>query len=127
MLTFQVINERERQQLEHAQGPIEFGRGLKRNEVARCVVQDAYVSKDHVRMEELLNGEVRVENLSLKQPVLLPGNNIIAPGQRRDMLPPFRITIGDTGIDVERNVESPIRSADMRPESTASLIAACPS
>ena len=99
MLTFQVTNERDRQQLEHVKGPIEFGRGLKRNDISRCVIQDAYVSKDHVRMEELPTGQVRVENLSQKQPVLMLGNDTILPGQRRDLLPPFRITIGDTGID----------------------------
>ena len=63
MLRFQVQNARENLQLEHAAGPIEFGRGPRRNDVPRCMIQDAYVSKDHVRLEVLPTGELRVEML----------------------------------------------------------------
>src|SRR4051794_16392985 len=101
MLRFNVVNERERQQLEHAAGPIEFGRGPKRNTVPRCQIQDAYVSKDHVLIEELANGEVRIENLSQKQPIVLPDTNIIAPGTRRQLTRPIRLGVGDSYIDVE--------------------------
>ena len=52
MLRFSISNARERQQLEHISGPIEFGRGPRRGNVPRCTIQDAYVSKDHVRIEE---------------------------------------------------------------------------
>jgi signal transduction histidine kinase len=100
MLRFIVINERERQQMEHEAGPIEFGRGPKR-EAVRCTIQDPYVSKDHVRIEELPSGQIRVENLSTKQPIVLPGNQTIPPGGRRDLALPNRLNVGDTSIDVE--------------------------
>jgi signal transduction histidine kinase len=101
MLRFTIANKRERQQLEHPSGPIEFGRGPKRNDVPRCVVQDPYVSKDHVRVEELPNGQIRVDNLSQKQPIVLAGNVGFPPTTSRDLTPPTRFTIGDTTIDVD--------------------------
>src|SRR5947207_1557283 len=101
MLRFTIANGRERQQLEHHAGPIEFGRGPKRDDVARCGVQESYVSKDHVRIEELPTGQIRVENLSQKQPVVLSGNATIAPSSSRDMTLPNRFLVGDTTIDVD--------------------------
>src|SRR5262245_8072459 len=101
MLRFTIANRRERQQLEHHAGPIEFGRGPKRNDVPRCVVQDPYVSKDHVRVEELATGQIRIENLSQKQPVVLAGNVAIAPSTFREMTLPNRFTVGDTTIDID--------------------------
>jgi signal transduction histidine kinase len=100
MLRFHIHNARERQQLEHTTGPIEFGRGPRRNNVPRCTIQDAYVSKDHVRLEELPNGEIRVENLSTKQPVVL-AEGVIAPGGWAVLMPPVRLGVGDSFIDVE--------------------------
>ena len=61
MLRFSVHNSRERQQLEHERGPIEFGRGPRRSNVPRCTIQDAYVSKDHVRIEESAEDRLRIE------------------------------------------------------------------
>ncbi|MBL8797927.1 MAG: GAF domain-containing protein, partial [Planctomycetia bacterium] len=100
MLHFTVNNRRERQQLEHAGGVIEFGRGARRD-APRCMIADPYVSKDHVRVEELANGLVRVENLSQRGPVALPGNQALPPGQRRDLTLPCRLGIGDTTIDID--------------------------
>src|SRR5438874_2170983 len=102
MLRFQVTNAVERQQLEHAAGPIEFGRGPKRDDVPRCMVRDGYVSKDHVRVEELPSGDVRVENLSQKQPVVLSPLESIPPGGRMSLPLPARLQVGETVIDVER-------------------------
>src|SRR5437870_5811501 len=45
MLRFQISDKRERQQLDHVSGPIEFGRGPKRNQIARCVIEDLRVSR----------------------------------------------------------------------------------
>src|SRR5579871_5226874 len=101
MLRFTVTNERERQQLQHDTGPIEFGRGPKHGNTMRCTIQDPYVSKDHLRIEELPNGQIRVENLSSKQPIVLPGNQSISPGNRRDLALPNRLSVGDTAIDVD--------------------------
>jgi signal transduction histidine kinase len=101
MLRCLVSNERERQQLEHGPGPLEFGRGPKRGATSRCVIHDPYVSKDHVRVEELAEGRVRVENLSQKQPIWLSANSNIPPGGAFEFELPLRLTVGDSVIDIE--------------------------
>src|SRR5438132_1445676 len=88
MLRFHVSNKRERQEFEHPAGPIEFGRGPKRNETARCVVQDLSVSRDHIRMDEATPGQLRIENLSTKNPVRLADNSVIAPGATQMLVLP---------------------------------------
>jgi signal transduction histidine kinase len=108
MLRFHVSNEKDTQQLEHAAGIIEFGRGPKRDDITRCVIADPYVSKDHVRMEELAGGMVRVENLSQKQPIGLPGGDAMPPGSRRELAAPVRLLIGDTTIDVDPTPDAAI-------------------
>jgi adenylate cyclase len=109
MLRFHVSDKRERQQFEHASGPIEFGRGPKRNNVARCVIEDLRVSRDHVRVEELENGRVRVENLSTRNPIRLADNSIISPGDRRELELPLRLAVIDTLIEIEPAGADPIR------------------
>src|SRR5262245_30548169 len=100
MLRFQISNQVERQQLEHAGGPIEFGRGPRRD-VPRCTIRDGYVSKDHMRVEELPNGDVRVENLSQKQPIIISAREQVPPGAAEVLAVPLRLRLGDTTIDVE--------------------------
>jgi signal transduction histidine kinase len=100
MLRFTVHNARERQEVMHLAGPIEFGRGPRRGDVPRVTVQDAYVSKDHVRIEELSGGELRIDNLSAKQPVALSGG-AVPPGGSAMARAPCRLGIGDSFIDAE--------------------------
>jgi signal transduction histidine kinase len=66
------------------------------------MLRDGYVSKDHMRVEELPSGEVRVENLSQKQPILLSPLESIPPGGRLNLPLPARLQVGETVIDAER-------------------------
>jgi signal transduction histidine kinase/CheY-like chemotaxis protein len=112
MLRFRISNERGQMTLEHSAGPIEVGRGPQRSRgdgvvVPRCTVRDVYVSKDHARIEELPSGLVRVENLSQGQPILLPANRVLPPGETRELMPPVCITLGYTSIDILLETEPP--------------------
>ncbi|CAN5426712.1 hypothetical protein BH10PLA2_BH10PLA2_27510 [soil metagenome] len=101
MLLFQVSNKCTRQQFEHANGPIEFGRGPRREPMARCVIQeDLYVSKDHLRIEESSNGKIQIENLSSRNPIWLADNTSLPPGSKSSLELPIRLTVGETLIDV---------------------------
>jgi signal transduction histidine kinase len=113
MLRFHVHNSRERQQLEHAAGPIEFGRGPRRNNVPRCTIQDAYVSKDHVRIEQLPSGQLRIDNLSSKQPVIL-ADRTIPPGGSELVHAPLRLGLGDSFIDVEPAIPDEVQPESLR-------------
>src|SRR5262245_48203671 len=101
MLRLHLSNKREHQQFEHSSGPLELGRGPKRGTVARCIIQDLYVSKDHLRIEERDRRNVRVENLSQRNPVWFSDNTSLAPGASRDCPLPLRLTVGETLVDIE--------------------------
>src|SRR6266404_2531099 len=101
MLLFQISNKCTRQQFEHGTGPIEFGRGPKREPTPRCVIQDdLYVSKDHVRIEESTGGKVQIENLSSRNPIWLADNTSLTPGSKSSLELPVRLTVGETLIDI---------------------------
>lgn len=112
MLRFVVSNKRERQQFEHHNGPIEFGRGPERQDVPRCVIQDLYVSKDHVQIEETDEGAIHVRNLSARNSIRLSDNSIISTGETRVIAPPLRMMVGETIIDMERLVD-PVANAPL--------------
>src|SRR5580700_4175613 len=109
MLRCYVNNNHEGQTIEHESGPLEFGRGPKRLDVTRCVILDPYVSKDHVRVEQIGEDKIRIENLSAKQPIWLSATVSIAPGIRADMNLPARFTVGDTVIDIEASEGDTVR------------------
>src|SRR6185437_10849644 len=71
-------------------------------EVPRCVLQDLYVSKDHIRVCELADGRVRIENLSQRNSIRLNGGGVIAVGNSREVLPPIHLTVGETTVEIER-------------------------
>src|SRR5262249_8623637 len=112
MLRFLISNKRERQNFEHLSGPIEFGRGPERDGITRCVIQDGYVSKDHVKVEELPDGRIKAETLSLRNSIRLPDNSLIDKGETRQLRPPARLTVGETLIDIEVVVD-PIAGAPL--------------
>jgi signal transduction histidine kinase len=113
MLRFHVHNARERQQLEHAEGPIEFGRGPRRDNVPRCIIQDAYVSKDHVRIEEMSSGQLRIQNLSAKQPIVL-ADRTIPPGGAEMLHAPLRLGLGDSFIDIEHAIPDEVEPDSLK-------------
>src|SRR5207249_5584088 len=92
MLSISISNKQQRQQFEHAAGPIEFGRGPRR-EARRLMIEDIYVSRDQLRVEELGDGRVRVENLSQRREVALEDGTTLAVGSQRDFALPLRMTV----------------------------------
>lgn len=107
MLRFLISNKLGRQNYDHPSGAIEFGRGPEPSKpgVIRLVIQDGYVSKDHVRVEEQPDGFLKIENLSSRNSIRLPDNSIIDKGETRALKAPTRLTVGETSIDIELVVE----------------------
>ncbi len=131
MLQLQVSNRRETQQFDHPAGPVEFGRGPKANANRRCVIQDLSVSRNHMRIEELPTGTVRVENLSEKSPIRLADGTVLEPLAAQETPLPLRLTLGETLVEVERladevrrteleTLSQPVRPAFI-PQETISL------
>src|SRR5437879_3135866 len=101
MLRIQVSNRRENQQFDHPAGPLEFGRGPRTGTCPRSVIQDLSVSRNHMRVEELPAGTLRVENLSEKHAIRLADNTVIEPLTSHEVRLPLRLTLGETIIEVE--------------------------
>lgn len=105
MLRFRISNKRESKEFQHAVGPIEFGRGQQRENTPRCIVQDLYVSKDHVRIEARPGCRVFVENLSQKNPIMLMAGRTVAPMESEEMDLPARLRVGETLIEIDGELE----------------------
>jgi adenylate cyclase len=97
MLAVTVTNERQQRQFDHAAGPLEFGRGLLRD-TPRCVIDDPFVSRDQLRVEELPNGRVRLKNLSQRNPAFLSDGSGLATSESRELPLPLTVRVGDTRI-----------------------------
>jgi adenylate cyclase len=100
MLNIRVKNARQRQQIEHAAGPIRFGRGQQR-EANYFQVEDQYVSRDHLLLEELPGGHLYVENLSHKNPIAIADGPSIPVGASQHLNLPVRLTIGNTLVEID--------------------------
>ena len=108
MLALTVTNKLETQQITHKTGPLEIGRGPARDGLARVVVRDAFVSRDHVRLEETTGRKVRVTNLSTKAPITVDNHSILNPGIDCDFILPVRLGVGETVIDIDSGDAEPI-------------------
>ncbi len=108
MLTLTIANKLETQQLTHTTGALELGRGPARPGTARVVVKDAFVSRDHIRVEEVPGRKVKVTNLSTKATVTVDGHAILNPGVDCDYLLPVRLAVGETVVDVDAGEAEPM-------------------
>jgi signal transduction histidine kinase len=102
MLRLTIKNEEGTRDFEHESGPLEIGRGPERAGVRRIIVLDLFVSKDHVRLEEVNEGVINIENLSAKARILVDGKEPVAPREKKMFTLPAAFRIGNTKIDVVR-------------------------
>jgi adenylate cyclase len=71
------------------------------------------VSRDALRMEELSNGLVRLNNLSTRNPVFLGGGRRIETGACEDLPPPLNLSVGQTAVVITRDLaEEPIDAVE---------------
>src|SRR5262249_5602382 len=63
---------------------------------------------DHVRLEPVSDGKLRVFNLSTKAPVTIDGHSILGPGTDAEFLLPIRLGIGETVVDLAETDAEPL-------------------
>jgi adenylate cyclase len=97
MLIFTLANERQRRQIHHLEGPLEFGR-LQQGACARFVVDDPYTSRDQLRVEELPGGKVRLTNLGAA--ITLADGSKLEPAAVTTLAAPLRLTFGCTTLEI---------------------------
>ena len=96
-----LLSGRFEDEFQHRIGPIEFGSGPPRDGVARRVLDDPRVEPDHMKVEELANNRVRVENLATSTPIPFLDGTALEPGSRREFDLPVLLDLGSTRIDIE--------------------------
>ena len=101
MLSIRVVTEGQSpQQIDHSAGILEIGRGPQRD-AERVIVADEFVLRDHLQIEELPDGRVRICNLSRSQEVKPRGGDNIPVAVSRELQYPLRLLIGKTVIDID--------------------------
>ncbi len=98
MLDIHIFNERQNEQFRHA-GQLELGRGPQRG-IPRFQLDDQYVSRDQLLLEELPGRRVRLQNLSSTRPVHLPDGSKIPAGRANTLLMPILLTVGKSQVNV---------------------------
>lgn len=93
-----VSNTRQRLQLEHRTGPLEFGRGPQQ-ESQRCVIEDSSVSRDQLRVEHTAEGRLQLCNLSSRVPLMLADGREVPPGESLTVDYPIRLSAGTTLLE----------------------------
>jgi adenylate cyclase len=99
MIRVTLIGPEGRIELDHGEGPLEFGRGPQRD-VPRQVLADQYVSRNHLRVEEICPGTILAENLGARTPIVLDDGSVIdvEAGRRLDL--PVCLNLGRTEIRI---------------------------
>ena len=115
MLFIQVSFGSKHLQIEHAAGPIEFGRGPEREGVRRVTLDDQYASRDHLRAEELPGERVRLGNLSQRLAITLDDGRQLAAGGTLEIALPFRATLGHTAVTLAARRDAVINDLVLTP------------
>lgn len=97
MLYGTVTNERQRQHFQHAEGPLEFGR-LPTTDMACVVIDDTHVSRHQLRVEEISDKQVRLENVG-RSTVFFRDGTRLAPNESDARGVPIHLTVGHSVIE----------------------------
>jgi adenylate cyclase len=111
MLTIVITSPQQDATVNHMAGALEFGRGPRRD-LDRIVLQDKYVSRDHIRIEQQPNSLLRVENLSQGKPIRLPSGRDLPSGAAAAFPLPLDLFVGKTKIVVTADALEEISPAD---------------
>src|SRR5262249_803607 len=98
MLKIHIRNESQNITID-ATGVLEIDRGPK-GEAPRFQVDDPTVSRDQMRVQEVPDGRIRLENLSTSRPIVLNERRAIPPGSVHTLTLPVSLTMGTTRIDL---------------------------
>ncbi|MCI0459146.1 MAG: adenylate/guanylate cyclase domain-containing protein [Gemmataceae bacterium] len=103
MITVTVTGPQQNLHLQHESGALEFGRGAQR-QLPRVLLEDPYASRDHLRVEELPDGRVRLENLSGSKAIVLNDGPTLPTGATQILRLPLRLTVGRTTVALSRDL-----------------------
>lgn len=97
MLHIRLSGPQRSYEFDHAEGPIEFGRGPQRS-LPRQVVDDPFVSRDQLVVEELAESMLRLENLSGHVPIDICDDRPLDLHGERVVKLPVQLRLGKTEL-----------------------------
>jgi len=116
MLLITIENPRQQKQYLHASGLVVLGR-QPGGDQAQVVIDDDYVSRRHLMLEQVSPKRMRFENIG-RNDLELPDGTKIGQGACGEIDLPARLRIGQTVIDVVRQEAQPLLDLD-HPDTSA--------
>jgi adenylate cyclase len=113
MLIITVCNARQNLRVEHPRGPLELGRGPQRS-VARIMLEDIYVSRDQLLVEETEENRAQLVNLSQKRDIQLSDGSLLQAGAKRALSLPVHFVVGETQIGIDRDGTDDFNKASLQ-------------
>src|SRR5262245_18265869 len=113
MLRIRVTKSEQTQEFEHGSGPVEFGRGSPRG-CRRIPDADTDISCDHLRVEELAGGRVRVENLSHTNVVKFSWGEFLPTGGCQELNLPLGLVVQHIRIELDTAVKVEVEPAALK-------------
>ena len=110
MLLITIETPRQQKQYLHESGPLVLGRQPGGDE-AHIVIDDDYVSRRHLVLEEVSPERMRFENVG-RNDLELPDGTKLGQGACGEIELPSRLRIGRTVIDVARQETEPLLDLD---------------
>src|ERR1700722_17234406 len=101
MLKIYIANKNRKDEYEHVDGPLEFGRGPRRTTPRIVLSDDPTVSTDQLLIEERPGGGLWLRNPSRQYPVRLASGEAIPAEGESEVSLPARLGVGNTLIQVE--------------------------
>lgn len=115
MLQITFTNQHQREVFSHEEkGPVEFGRSPSLTGSRHIVLNDDFVSRDQVLIEEFDPQTVRVQNVSSKVNLQLTDGTVIGPGSELLVELPARVSAGRTSIEVTSPTAGKGRGSSLR-------------
>lgn len=71
------------------------------NRIIIAKLRESAISREHVSLENMLGGKVRITNLSHVNTVTIGTNDLLEPGEQRVVEPPALVMLGDRIIQLE--------------------------
>ncbi|MCA9217924.1 MAG: hypothetical protein KDB27_32865, partial [Planctomycetales bacterium] len=96
MIEIIISNEKQKTRKRHPCGPIEIGRRPQGN-CEQLVIDDSYVSRSQLRVEQIQDDHVRIENLGAT--VVLGDGEELQRGDERIIRMPIRVSAGFTMLE----------------------------
>ncbi len=98
MFQITINNEKQQTRFDYDGGTLRMGRNAP-DGAGFVTIDDPFVSRQHIQVELVGDDKLRIENTGQNHITLINGKHITR-GESRDLVPPIRLTIGKSVIEI---------------------------